>query len=387
MSLLWPLLAVFGLLPAFYLGLLALVARCQRKRPPEAKAHLSIAIVVPAHDEASQIGDTVKNLLAQDYPREAFAVHVIADNCSDDTARLAKSAGARVWERSGEPGKGQALHAFFQRLLKTEKFSPGSAKEKWDAVLVVDADSHLHSRALTVCNNHLQAGARALQLRYGVLNPEAGWRSRMLEWSLASFNGLRPCGKATLGLSAGIVGNGFCLARKTLEEVPYLAGSIVEDLEYHLMLLSAGIRVAFDSEAWVKAKMPTRSQGANTQRVRWERGRWQMIRQHLWPLLKRLLKGDWTALDGLVDLLPPVSLAVLALLLGLLGTPGQRLFSILGLLTIIYHYFEAARRFGSLAALPGIAIHLPYYLLQKTWVVFSSLLRQRRLGWHRTERD
>ncbi len=373
----WLPLLVIGVLPAIYLGVLALAAKCGRHRPPAATRKRRIAIVVPAYNEQQLISGTVENLRKQNYPAERFAVWVIADNCTDDTAALARAAGAEVWERQGEPGKGQALHAFFTRLIQQD----------WDAVLVVDADSRLHPQALAVCNDHLESGALALLLRSGVLNPDVNWRTRMLEWSLASFNALRPCGKMSLGISAGITGNGFCLARQTLERVPYLASSIVEDIEYHLMLLEADIKVEFSDQAWVKSHMPTGQQAANTQRVRWERGRWQIIKAHFIPLLRAWAGGQRRAFDGLLDLLPPVSLVVLALCIGLLGTPAQRLLSGIGFLSIVYHYIEAARHYGNLSSVPSIAIHLPYYILQKTWAVLASFIRRRQMSWQRTERD
>jgi hypothetical protein len=101
-----------------------------------------------------------------------------------------------------------------------------------------------------------------------------------------AFNILRPRGRQRLGLSVGILGNGFALSRATLAAVPYDAHSIVEDLEYHLRLVRAGRRVQFTDKATVCGLMPTSGTGVRTQRTRWEGGRLRMIVQHA-PRLAR----------------------------------------------------------------------------------------------------
>ncbi len=347
---------------------------CPPPHPPRAKRLRRIAIVVPAHDEAGCIASTVTNLLGQRYPSSAFGVWVVADNCTDATAALARKAGARVIERRGDPGKGQALHTAFQHLLQ----------EGWEAFLVVDADSHLHPETLQVCNDHLEGGSQVLQVRGGVLNPAVNWRTRALELSLASLNALRPLGKAALGLSAGLF-NGFCLSRETLEQVPYLARSIVEDTEYHMLLLRAGLKVNFRDDVWAKSLMPENRRAAKIQRVRWERGRWLLLRCYFRPFLIDLLKGQPRALDGLLELLmPPMS--VIVLLWGAAACLGQGTAALAGLAFIALHYLIAAWRYAYPPALLGLALVLPYYVVEKTLVVLYSFIKERHLPWMRTER-
>ncbi len=375
--LIWLLLALAAL-PILYL-LATLVAPFIRpaRIPFETKAR-RIAILVPAHDEALLIADTVGNLLAQDYPAEAMQVLVIADNCSDETASIAAAAGARVIERQGNPGKGQGLFDALGVLLQ----------ESWDAFLIVDADSHLHPAALKEINLALAGGSCAIQMRYGVLNPEQSLRTRAMELSTASYNALRPLGKSVLNISAGINGNGFCITRETALRVPYLAHSIVEDIEYHMHLLAAGIKVDFLDHVWVKAQMPVGGRGATVQRVRWERGRILTIREYAPKLWRSLLSGHRRAIDGLIDvLMPPVSLVFLAVFLAAVaGTSFQQLLGVTGLLIMGGHYLLAAIRYGSLPWFFLLMAYVPWYVFWKTWVVLSSLLTERNLPWMRTDR-
>lgn len=375
--LIWLLLAFAGL-PVLYL-LATLVAPFIRvARSPVTATPRRIVILVPAHDEALLIADTVGNLLCQQYPADAMQVVVIADNCSDDTAAIAAAAGARVIERHGNPGKGQGLFDALNVLLL----------EAWDAFLIVDADSHLHPAALAEINQALATGSRAIQMRYGVLNPEQSLRTRAMELSTASYNALRPLGKSVLNISAGINGNGFCITRETALRVPYLAHSIVEDIEYHMHLLAAGIKVDFLDHVWVKAQMPVGGRGATVQRVRWERGRILTIRQYAPKLLRALFAGQRRALDGLIDvLMPPVSLIFLALLLAAVwGDATQQMLGATGLLIMGAHYLLAAVRYGSFRWFVLLIGYVPWYVVWKTWVVLSSMLTERQLPWMRTDR-
>lgn len=383
MSASWSELVIWAFLvlaaaPLLYLGLTTLAALLPRRALPPGMPPRRIAIIIPAHNESLLIGDTVAQALALNYPSEAFTVLVIADNCTDDTAALARAAGARVLEREGNPGKGQGLNDALKLLLE----------ESWQAFLVLDADSYLHRESLSALDGALAAGAAAVQIRYGVLNPTDSLRTRAMELSTASFNALRPRGKTSLGLSAGINGNGFCLARETVLQVPYLAHSIVEDIEYHILLLRAGLRVAFLDEVWVKAQMPIGGRGAQVQRVRWERGRVITMRNYAPQLFRDLLRGHPRALDGLIDvLMPPVSLVFLLLLPPLIWGGGwARGLAVGGVSVLAAHYLLAAWRYGSLTSALLLVAYIPWYVVWKTWIVLRSLLTERNLPWIRTDR-
>ena len=365
-------------LPLLYLLATTLAALLPRASGVSDSVCRRIAIVIPAHNEALLIAGTVSDALRQDYPAEARTVFVIADNCSDATADLARQAGARVLERQGNPGKGQGLYDALALLMQ----------EDWDAFLIMDADSRLHPRTLATINQALAGGSQAVQIRYGVLNPSESMRTCAMELSTASYNALRPLGKSMLGISAGINGNGFCITRDTVSRVPYLAHSIVEDIEYHMHLLKAGIRVDFLDQVWVKAQMPTGGRGSEVQRVRWERGRIATIRNYAPALFRALLQGHRRALDGLIDvLMPPVSLVFLCLLPALFaGNLTQRLVALAGVAILAFHYVLAAWRFGSMRRLLLLTGYIPWYVVWKSYVLVVSLLTEKNLPWIRTDR-
>ena len=94
---------------AYLLLLLGAAARGRRRRPPPARAGppRRFAILVPARDEQASIGGTLAALRALAYPADRVQIVVLADNCTDRTAEVARTAGATVWARTGgEAGKG-----------------------------------------------------------------------------------------------------------------------------------------------------------------------------------------------------------------------------------------------------------------------------------------
>ncbi|TDU28697.1 cellulose synthase/poly-beta-1,6-N-acetylglucosamine synthase-like glycosyltransferase [Panacagrimonas perspica] len=377
------------LLIGAYLLLLTLLSG-RPQPPPSADPRTRFLLVVPAHDEAGGIGRTVKSLLALEWPAEARRVHVIADNCSDDTAAIARAAGAEVTERSHASlrGKGYALQVAYDQAIA----------EGWcDAVVVVDADTDVDPGLLRAFAGRIQLGAQAVQAFYGVRNPRASWRTRLVTLALAIFHRLRGRGRERLRVSCGLRGNGMCFALDTLRRVPHNAFSRVEDLEYGVALGRAGIRVWYADEAEVRADMVASEKASRSQRQRWEGGRFEFARAQGGPLLRDAVRGrSALLLDLAADVLTPplgyfglgaILLALGAVLLWVLGVvmPVTALLSGLPLAVLVVHVARGvslsglgARGWLDLAA-------APVYVLWK----LSLVLRRRASSkaWVRTERD
>ena len=340
-----------------------------------------IACVVPAHDEANGIAGCVDSLRRAALERTAEVV-VVADNCTDQTAAAARSAGARVLERNepAQRGKGSALDFAFRRLIA----------EGADAVLVVDADSRVMPNFIQEMAMVLEAGAGAVQCRYLVRNPGASLRTRMMNIALLAFNVLRPRGRDRWGLSAGILGNGFGLTAETLQVAPYRAISVVEDLEYHISLVAAGIDVRFANRTAVYGDMPTTGKGIQTQRARWEGGRFRMIRAAAPELVRNILGGRGRLIEPLLELLLlPLGLHV-ALLVLVLASPQLwlRLYGAFGLAVAGGHVLSAiAVGGGGWRDLAALAL-APFYIGWKICML-PSILRAARSDapWVRTERE
>ena len=187
---------------------------------------IRLAVVVPAHDEEAMIARTVRSLRAADADTP---VYVVAHNCSDGTARAAAEAGAEVVELNNRKlrGKGAALREGFTAA------AAGGA----NAFLVVDADTVVSPNLVAATQELLSHGADATQCRYelelpaGISSPKPMMRLRAL--AFRGMNVVRARGRAGLGLSTGLFGNGFALTAEALKRVPFDANSIAEDVEYH----------------------------------------------------------------------------------------------------------------------------------------------------------
>jgi 1,2-diacylglycerol 3-beta-glucosyltransferase len=293
-----------------YLLTLAL-ASFRRQRPPRtADPAPRLAVLVPAHDEEELVGRCVTSLREQTYPSARYRVIVIADNCGDRTAQVAAAAGAEVLERRDDRlGKGHALRWAMDRLL--------AEPEPPDAVVVVDADSVAGRDLLTHLAGALAAGADAAQAEYLVLADGQSTRARLVAAAFLLFHRVRFGGRAALGLPASLVGNGMLFSRRLLEEHPWSAFTGVEDLEYTIELRLAGVRPRFVAAATVAGPVPHGYRGMRGQRLRWEGGRWHVVRSRLLPLLGHGLRRDPGVLDAAVDLaVPPLGLLAIGVLAG-----------------------------------------------------------------------
>lgn len=296
---------------ALYLLVLAVASFRRLPASPAAPAG-RLVVLVPAHDEEALVGRCVRSLVAQRYPRECFRVVVIADNCGDATAAAALEAGAEVFERRDDEarGKGYALRWAMDRLLR----EPGPP----DGIAVVDADSIAEPDLLAHLAAAMADGADAAQAEYLVLTDYGSTRSRLVSAAFLLFHRVRLGGRAALGMPVNLVGNGMLFSRRLLETLPWNAFTGVEDLEYSLNLRLAGFRPRFVGSARVLGPVPHGYRGMRGQRMRWEGGRWHVVRHRLPGLVAHGLRRDPRVLDAALDLaVPPLGLLAMGLAAGL----------------------------------------------------------------------
>jgi len=279
----------------------------------EKEAKIKFLIMIPAHNEELLLGDVLEQLKNLSYPKEFWQVLVVADNCEDETAAIAVKSGFNVVERFNDVdrGKGQALNWAIANELP---------KYDCDAVVVMDADSTLNPDFLWFMNEKLKEGHLALQAYYKVQNPRDSWRTSLMEIAFAAFHFLRSLGRMRLNASSGLKGNGMCLTKSILEQHGYPAFSVVEDLELALFYLTNDIKVEFVSGAQVAGQMVSNSSDSDTQRRRWEGGRFDLIKEWCPKLLEKFKKErKFAQIDGIMELLiPPFSILIVIGFAGLL---------------------------------------------------------------------
>ena len=287
-------MVVFATPLFFDLGL-SIVGNLLRARGPRTvqRRTIRLAVVVPAHDEEMMIARTVRSLKAAD---AATQIYVVAHNCSDATEEVAAKAGAVVVELKNPKlrGKGAALRHGFAAALEAGA----------NAVLVIDADSVVSSNLIRATRAKLEEGAEVTQCRYELELPADGWGRPMARLRALAFRGmnvLRARGRAGLGFSTGLFGNGFALTARTLAHVPFSANSIAEDVEYHTKLACEGVRVYWVGDAFVHAHMAATGRAQATQEGRWEGGRLRVGSRATGQLMRAALTGRWRAMETLAD--------------------------------------------------------------------------------------
>lgn len=264
---------------------------------PVSSRRLRFDVLVPAHNETAVIERTLASLHAIDWPREQFRVVVIADNCEDDTAALARRAGAHVLERHDTTQRGKGYALAFGIAQTALDFNS-------DAVVVVDADTIVSPNLLEACAARIERGELAIQVNYGVLNPDDSWRTRMITIAYGAFHAVRSRARERWRVSCGLRGNGICLTRALLKDHPFAVFSMTEDLEYGIQLGLAGIRVAYADEAAADAELLASDHGSRSQRQRWEGGRLTVVRAYTGKLLHHAVtRGDRVCFELALDLL------------------------------------------------------------------------------------
>lgn len=359
----------------------------------------SVTVIVPAHDEEPVIAATIQSLRAMEASDTEVRVLVIADNCTDRTATIAREHGAVVWERTNpaERGKGYALAWAVERLL--------AEPEPSDAFVIVDADTVVAPDFLRHLTRHLDAGQDAqgrcaVQGRYGVLNENEGWRAALMGGAFDLVNHVRPLGLATLGLSVDLKGNGMGFTRAVLQAAPWSGRSITEDLDYGLDLLeNHGIVVGYAPEARVRAQMPTDAAAAASQRDRWEKGRRLLIRQRALPLLAAgLRRWDLRLFEAGARLLVPPFAELFALCLlwsaaalagvafGLLPKPFLYAAALLPVALVVY-LLTGLRAAGASREAFAALLYAPAYAAWKFARYAVSSFTSRSPEWVRTRRN
>jgi 1,2-diacylglycerol 3-beta-glucosyltransferase len=385
---LWMLAAFSGLCVA-YLMTLTLAALWQQRRIAWASSSPAtrFLVLIPAHNEETLLPELLSSLKAMDYPPSLYEVHVVADNCTDATASTARQYGVHVHERYDDTalGKGHALNWLQSRLAS--KLEPGTA------VLILDADSTPSPNLLQVMDAHLSAGEDIVQAYYMVRGVEHSWPAAMRALALCMIHYVRPMGRMALGGSCGLKGNGMVFASEMLGKGAW-SEALAEDAELHVRLLLNGRRVTFAPDAVVAAEMPSSLTASRSQNVRWERGRLEVARAYLLPLLSKAWRERrWLYADAAIELLtPPLSLIGVALAIPLLGgallsAPALAWSSAAVTMLLAVHVVSAPLIAQAPLRVLAAGFYAPIYAAWKLWLYVRVVAGKDRAGWTRTPRN
>ncbi|NEQ45959.1 MAG: glycosyltransferase family 2 protein [Leptolyngbya sp. SIOISBB] len=351
-------------------------------------AAAKIAVLMPAHNEAGTITPVLQGIQRQLRPQDTLLV--IADNCTDETAHVARATGAQVLERQDAQrrGKGYALDFGIQALSANAP----------DVVVMMDADCLITGGSLLALAAKAMETGRPIQSRYLFEVPDkTSTKALISAFAITVKNWVRPLGMLQLGLPSLLFGTGMAFPWSVLTSVDLASGHIVEDMKLGFDLAIAGSPPLFDPTVQVMGQLPDSNNAATSQRTRWEHGHLKVLQDYVPQLLGQSLKQarlDLLAL-GLDLAIPPLTLLVMlwALTLGITAVagligwgwlPGGITAAAGGALfmAIAAAWFRFARKdipLSSLVAFVG-------YLLWKIPLYFKFLVKPQS-DWVRTERS
>ncbi|MBR8836288.1 MAG: glycosyltransferase [Stigonema ocellatum SAG 48.90 = DSM 106950] len=347
-----------------------------------------VTVLVPAHNEEVIIHSTLVNLESE--LKKQHQVVVVADNCSDATAEIARAAGATVIERHApnDRGKGYALD-YGLRFLESDP--P-------DVVVFVDADCRVHQGAIDLLTQQAIATGRPVQATYLMAkSSQPSPKESVSAFAFKVKNLVRPRGLAKLGLPCLLTGTGMAFPWSVIRSVDLASNDIVEDMKLGLDLSIAGHSPVFCPEANVTGILPQQAHAAKSQRTRWEHGHLKTLLTYVPMLLKAsVYQKRFDLLISALDLcVPPLSLLVViwlvlmavSLLFGVLSAfwIPTTLLATAGLFLLVA-ILAAWAKFGR-TDLPLLELLvIPFYVLWKIPLYLKFLVQPQSM-WVRTERD
>jgi len=357
--------------------------------PAEHHPSHGFAIAIPAHNEEMIIKVTLQQLQRLNYPSDMFSIHIVADHCDDNTARLARQAGAFVHERRQGPrsGKGAALSWLFKKILD----------DRYDAVVIFDADTQVDPDFLRVMDARLGQGDQVIQGQHVIINPEQGWFPALTRAMFIVDNRFQNLGRCNLGWSAKNMGDSICFRADVLRRIGWGRG-LTEDYQLRQRLLLEGIKIAYEPAAKGYGEAPRSWSQVSAQRARWLRGARDAGQQFAWRLLvEGIRRRDTALLDGAFQAYFPSystltifsisAVLIQALVNWLVGLTFS--WSLIGVWLAVVGVFFLYPFMGLvLERAPGrayLAILLgPAFIIWRTWLALVARYRRESVKWIRT---
>ncbi|MBE9009366.1 glycosyltransferase family 2 protein [Pseudanabaenaceae cyanobacterium LEGE 13415] len=347
-----------------------------------------IAVLIPAHNEEAGLEITLSDIVPQ--LQSGDRLIVVADNCTDATAEIARQQGAIVLEREDltQRGKGYALDYGLRYL----------ADEPPDVVIVIDADCRIEPAAIATLTQTAIEQNRPVQATYLMQKPaQPSAKDSVSAFAFTMKNLVRPLGLWRLGLPCLLTGTGMAFPWATIQAVNFASGHLVEDMKLSVDLTIAGYPPVYCPAVQVIGTLPQQQSATQSQRTRWEHGHLQSILLYVPALIKAAIKKlSLAAIVLAIELsVPPLSLFVMswmgvsaiALLWGVFtGFWIAGIFAIVAGTCLIATVLAAWSKFGRKDLPLKELLAIPFYIVWKIPVYLRFLTRPQQ-AWIRTARD
>ncbi len=284
-----------------------------KDKPLKVKKDHRFMAIIPAHNEEAVIENLIESLKNQTYNKDLYDIYVIADNCTDNTAYIAKKAGAIVYERfdKTKQTKGYALDWFLQQKIKEDA--------PYDAFFVFDADNIVDKDFIKNMNKKLCQGEEVVQGYRDIKNPTDNWITSgyaLFYWTMHRFYHLA---RYNLGLSPLLNGTGFMVKFDIIKPNGWDTITLTEDIEFSLKRIISGKKLGWATDAIVYDEQPTGFKQSWSQRSRWTVGHMQCIKEYTKPLAIAAKENkNMMNFDGLLYIVGSIPMFIITLVL--LGT-------------------------------------------------------------------
>lgn len=315
-----------------------------KKKTFTARKRHRFAILIAARNEQSVICQLISSIKKQKYPEELYDIYVIADNCTDETAKRAQDAGATVFSRNDTShiGKGYALNFGFKGIVKLGKFS------EYDGFFVFDADNLLDENYIEEMNKVFDSGYRIVTSYRNSKNYDTNWISAGSSlWFLREAKFINSS-RMLLGLSCAVSGTGFLVSREIIERNQgwkyYL---LTEDIEFSIDSVIRDEKIGYAENAVLYDEQPYTFEQSWNQRIRWAKGFFQVFAAYGAQLVRAIFKNrSFSAYDMLMTIMP-------AMLLTVLGAVANSVFLVVSLLNL--------SQMAEIALVSAIALFMTFF--------------------------
>ncbi len=322
------------------------------------------AIIISARNEETVIGQLIDSIKSQDYPAELLDTYVIADNCTDATAQVARSAGAIVHERFNmeQVGKGYALDWMFGIIRRNY------AEREYDGYMIFDADNLLDPNFVKEMNKTFSAGYRIVTSYRNSKNYDSNWISAGSSlWFLREAKYVNNA-RMALGTSCSISGTGFLIDADIIwKNGGWIHHLLTEDIEFTVDSVIQGVTIGYCPSAILYDEQPTQFRQFCTQRLRWAQGFYQVFTHYGVRLLKGILKGifrgpknfkamfsaSFSCFDMLMTVMPAVLLTLVSALLNAISIPISIMNNSAEVQSLVLSFFQTIVNFYGLFFILG----------------------------------
>ena len=315
LSVLDCLIAVLGFCVVAYQAAYVVVSFFAKPKVfPSAPMDKHYAVLISARNESAVIANLIGDLQSQSYPRELIDIWLVADNCTDNTADIARNMGCHVVERFNQQqiGKGYALSYLLDNMIES-----GYA-QRYDAYFVFDADNRLDHHYVEEMNKAFQSGFKVLTSYRNSVNLNENWvSSGTALWFLRESRFVNSS-RMVIGSSCHVAGTGFMFSREIMERNNgWKFHLLTEDMEFTMDCVLHGDRVGYCGSAILYDEQPTSFKQSWRQRVRWSKGYLQVFRYYGPAMIRHgIQERDFSSVDLTLLVCPFMVLTALRIALG-----------------------------------------------------------------------